>query len=829
MLVGAACGLVRAAAPPSAVTMPSIVAAPVHDPVLPAWDGPTFSPPPAPGVHPRVLISPSDLPALRERLEKTASGRRAINGVRGWLQLALFKDGKALNKTYTALVAGDSTALELAETAWFRSKVSLALCLEAFDCWVRDDAVRGKNVAAALVTYNKICNGEFKNINNVPNADFNMGFCYDFAYNFMTDAQRNTVRAVIAKATAGKKSHGMDMPAHARSYNWMPAGTELTLLALCIEGEPGYDPNVYRQTVPLMTDFLTYGIYPSGTPTEGTHYYNFGMDHGAQTLLAMAKRGDVLFNHPHYRAQKYWYLASIEPFGYAFSMMHDTPNDAGGLTANYVLQKYVYPQDPVVDFVWRNRVHDDYAGLGFYNDLLFSALYGTDWQGGQATVSAPKTVDQWGVDTTKPLPATAVPPLNPASIKQPLSYYCPNRGLLVTRDAWATDGMELSFEYRPDIYGAGHAHSDRNNFTLSALGVKWGIDRGFHVAETKDHSCMLIDGKGQGFFGPAGRAVAYLDTPFATVGVGDAAYAYAHRYNIKSRISNPALKDLAWELERLKWVDGRYVMQSAPLKDNELEGNPTYKAPYNPVAYAFRSATLVRGQYPYVLIFDDLRKDTAAHDYQWLLQTPMDRVFTPRDATRGVLSLEKATPTSPQLLVQALDSEGVTFDYQTYKVQRTPETEDTTVFGDGKRLVVSRHAVEANLKMLLLPQRPGQPQPTVTWNTDHRRARIDMAGQSDELTFEKQADGRTGFALVRANGDVLVVGLRDFSPKPGVRITLGGPGNVALSNGTVYLSGAGWKTCTITGVPVQQVNHDGSVAKSVITAKGCQLTEVTEQ
>ncbi|HEY3379527.1 MAG TPA: hypothetical protein VGL77_18785, partial [Armatimonadota bacterium] len=256
-------------------------------------------------------------------------------------------------------------------------------------------------------------------------------------------------------------------------------------------------------------------------------------------------------------------------------------------------------------------------------------------------------------------------------------------------------------------------------------------------------------------------------------------------------------------------------------------GVSTYKAPYNPVANAFRTALLVRGQRPYVLIFDDLRKDAAEHDYQWLMQTPMDRVFSPLDATRGVLTLEKPTPDAPQLLVQALESDQLTFDFQTYKVESSPESDDHEKFGDGKRLVATRHAVEANFKMLLVPVRADQETPNVTWSADHHRVRIDLGGQSDELTFQKQADGRTGFALTRRNGgtDLLLVGLRDFSPTPGVRITLGGPGNVAISNGTLYLSGAGWKTCTVTGITIRQVSHDGSVATSVTTAKGCQLTE----
>jgi hypothetical protein len=42
------------------------------------------------------------------------------------------------------------------------------------------------------------------------------------------------------------------------------------------------------------------------------------------------------------------------------------------------------------------------------------------------------------------------------------------------------------------------------------------------------------------------------------------------------------------------------------------------------VKYAYRTAGLVRGKHPYVLVVDDIRKDDQTHEYEWLMQVPDD-------------------------------------------------------------------------------------------------------------------------------------------------------------------------------------------------------------
>jgi hypothetical protein len=95
-----------------------------------------FSPAPAPGIHPRILISPEDLPALRKQLKDTACGRRAISSIRGWLNGAIFKKGAPLKEVFNSLVKGEVDALQKTDNAWWRNQTGLTLCLAAFDAMI---------------------------------------------------------------------------------------------------------------------------------------------------------------------------------------------------------------------------------------------------------------------------------------------------------------------------------------------------------------------------------------------------------------------------------------------------------------------------------------------------------------------------------------------------------------------------------------------------------------------------------------------------------------------------------------------------------------------
>ncbi len=382
--------------------------------------------------------------------------------------------------------------------------MTLYLAFDTFDALIRQDEARGKSDAAALVTAAKITKG--LSIQK-PDPDLSIAMAYDFDYPYMSDDQRAAVRQIIASATSGKHTYGGTMPDNWRDYNWMPHGTILILSALAIEGEEGYDPAIYPESVQTMKDYLHYAIGGAGGPNEEMHYFHYGMAVGALSMAAMARHGDNLFSDPHYRALPNWQIASMEPYGDAFSMHQDTPNDTGGLAANYSVMKWAWPDNPVLDMVWKNLAEINYERLGYDGNWYTASVFPSDAKG-WGLYKEPKAfvspLTKWGINEVirpadYPNPVEGIEKLN-----LPLSYWEPFRGFLITRDKWGSEGMVLHFDINAQAVG-GHSHSNSTMFTFSALERKWAIDRGFHISESKDNSNILIDGKGQGFF-PGRRA-----------------------------------------------------------------------------------------------------------------------------------------------------------------------------------------------------------------------------------------------------------------------------------------------------------------------------------
>lgn len=756
--------------------------------------------PPVPAyVHPRILITPSELPALRTRLTDSAIGRRSMASIRAWIDYLLYDDpldqNERLLPLYSALVQGDPAVLANFPTS-YASYVPLVLNLEGFYALIQDDSAKAAEVAQALVTTVNILNDTIPTSTNLKGAFgselFPLGYCYDFIYNYMTEAQRGTVRSYISSITTGKVLPVSTNPDPRLSRdNIAPVGTQWALLALAIEGETGYDPNVYSQAVKTMNAYFRYGLYDTGAPTEDMHYLNYGMSFGAQTLIAMDKRGDSLFNHPSFQNLVKWYVNSIEPYGYKFTTLGDTTNDLGGLLPNYVLLKWLHPDDPVIDFIWRNRVRDDYTGIKLRNDFLMAALYGLDWEGGEDTEATP-VADQWGVDLSANPPIVTLAPYNPAALNLPKSFIDSNRGLYITRDKWATDAMTMHFETNTDQFGPTHTHSNVGDFTLTALGQKWAIDRGYQIFESQNHSIIQIDGKGQGFYGPYGKTDGLLDGGLATLFVGNAKNAYDYKYTFKGRRTNPENQGYTWEFEpRSLW--------------SESSVNSTWRASYNPVQKAFRTAALIRGTQPYVMIFDDIRKDNSSHEYEWVMQVPNELEAKSASGSDLILGRVSETSGTPRMLVRSLASG--TPALQTFEVVNSPETGSYQGSkGTGKKVVIGKEAVEPGFKTLLYPHNQGAAMPTTTWSGS--TLTVSWPGQTDVYTFSTRADGRTAFGMSRNNGQsFLMAGLTSYSPASGLSITADADGaNVLVEANTVTVYGSGWEKITVQAPGITQVN-----------------------
>jgi hypothetical protein len=282
------------------------------------------------------------------------------------------------------------------------------------------------------------------------------------------------------------------------------------------------------------------------------------------------------------------------------------------------------------------------------------------------------------------------------------------------------------------------------------------------VEDTSEmHSVVLIDGKGQAKSGgrcPAGRTLAFLDTPQATFAAADAAWAYNHLLvSADKKEAQPVLQkpndsrlkpsplpwmNLPWR-DLPNWATG---LKPAPKKD---PGGHGYCIPYNPVKYAYRTCGLVRGKHPYALIVDDVRKDDAEHDYTWLMQVPNDVTLKRSGPAKTDLIL-KESDGKRRLLVRILDGEGIAAaaKLEAYEAGRPGRPKIPY-----QRLVLPQRGIECRYRVLLFPFQEGEALPQTEFKGQAYSVR--RGDQTDVFTLEPNGDGRTRLTSVR-DGKILV-------------------------------------------------------------------------
>lgn len=304
------------------------------------------SPVPAPGVHPRILFSPQDVPLLKRRLESSRAGKKALLETRFLLAQTLYNPASGEGKIYAKLVAGDtadmrflrpeppkqveSIVLNTPPRHWFEGYVQTLpdtihtaylpnlLVASAFQALLDRDEARGRATASAIANYYRLRNpfidafaeeqqrtlgaprDHWRAIFGVAGGN-NLAFCYDLAAPWMNDDQRAVLRHAISASTSGRLAYGMNGPARWAETNWTGWDLEHYLTALAIEGEPGYDASIQPAALRALKGYLQWGISPSGTIFESNGKIGAGFHYAMLTAIALARRGENLLGHPHLR------------------------------------------------------------------------------------------------------------------------------------------------------------------------------------------------------------------------------------------------------------------------------------------------------------------------------------------------------------------------------------------------------------------------------------------------------------------------------------------------------------------------------------------------
>ncbi len=764
---------------------------------------------PAPGVHPRVLISPEQLPDIRRRLRETEAGRQLATVMRQRIDKALLAPGWG-SEFFNLLAAGDLAAVAagldknqgVPPAIGHYQPYLKALALEALRCLIDEDAAAGAKVGAAIATYARVMQPVVDLYDGTPLNDDTwrmrlpgakkddwrtgtlrdivgyhlLGYAYDFGHPFMTDAQRADVRRLIVKTTSGKLWMGARLPHHLRDWNWVAVAMQTPLMALAIEGEEGYDPRVYKLGVEIARDYLTYGFSPAGSSTEAVGYTQFGLNWLNPFLVAAARRGEPVIGHSHHRASLDWYLHSLAPSGDRW-ISHGDGGDGGPSLMTALMWRYFYPQDPKADFLWQNLLKSSenkpYTKGGPH--ILEAILWATDG----LTDSAGKPIDYAGGAK-----------LNPS-----ITWFDSVRSSLNLRSDWSPDAVAVQFEARTDSFSASHEHSDRGHFTLTAHGRDWSKEN-FRSIETRHHSNILVDGLGQGFWPGPGKWLGHADTGDFVVAAIDAKDAYDWVWPKQLEAEPEGFIRHGFE----RWKD--YTAGSAAVRKRfegltpERDPRPSIRKqwepyhdkgggprlwdedtwpvrfPHNPVKSAFRTLAFARGASPYLLIVDDFQKDDQVRLYEWLLQTGEntemvsfsdgDIILSDATVKRKPNGMPNPSKGDRQLLVRILklNEPALIRDFQSRPSTRleTFERKDTLTpdgrsFGLDKRLVIGSRSVSPDFQILLVPHRAGDPLPVTTWNADRTRLTVTLGTQVDYIAFARGDDGRTRLKLNRDGRD----------------------------------------------------------------------------
>ena len=498
-----------------------------------------FHAPPAPYIHPRIFFNPEDVPALQKGLRETVMGRRIWTNLQSTLKETLLNPASKLGRQYQQLQGGD-LGIVLAD----RDHFGLLLAQESYRCLIEGDSIGGRRAAAVLTAVAGIVNRELAGVNPTYEWQYKTGpmiagdafaRAYDFTYNWMDDAQRQTVRAMLAGATAGKWSIGMDaLPAwEANMMNWSTwVSGQLLVSTLAIEGEKGYDATLYPRLTQMYRQMMELGFFESGAGYEG-------MAKNSPMLryqIALAKRGDFTIAQTHTRSfVDHFRLHTMEPWG--FNWLEDG-NWGGAETRghldDYMAMKWAFPDDLAVDFQFRNAMD----APGAEKAAVYPEMFPVDWN---RSITWEQELQQ-------------------LTQHEPTTFFCNDLGLLVARSSWKPDAALLYFVPRNLLDG--HRHANRNMFVFSALGRVWadytknagGSFEG-DITESSFHSVVLIDDVGQAL-GPPAKFVAMVDKPEATFGVGDARLAYSVR---RSNHGETSLElhpnDFRLEKSPLPWMD----------------------------------------------------------------------------------------------------------------------------------------------------------------------------------------------------------------------------------------------------------------------------------
>ncbi|MEI7948053.1 MAG: hypothetical protein WCJ02_15235 [bacterium] len=815
---------------------------------------------PPPGVYPRILFSPEDVPVLAKRIESQVLGKKSLIEMEVLFKKSWWNPATDDGKLFEKLAAGDIAEFRTQHALFTENQFAkykpciqnshvsyIPECLTSMGLYalIKGNDELGKKIANAFVNYYRLREPFVDGWNITSDSEFgssaiqgdgslfamngngstthwrgmhgtvahmNLGLGFDFCAKWMDETQKKDMYRIIAKATYGKRAYGQDAPVRFRDVNWVGWDLPHYLALLAIEGQEGFDREACEENKNTVRAFCEWGIDPSGVVFESNGKTPGSFQFILHSMVALARRGDNLFGHPNWRNLLAGQIQMTSPSGRVVvnSGTQYTPHSRQKLSPCLVdAFKAFYPDQQFSDYLLTQLLPekwDDNAWALDFNPATYAEDVATDRRRRLPSPTYPGFVRTVLYDTDYTLAARK-------DLKLPLDFNAPVQGIASSYSDSSTNAAWICLQVRPNHYlGAGHHHADAGMFHFSGLSVDWFTESSQHQNYMgKLHNQVLVNGRSEAeslergerkymaqgatlastasvtgqvthkgiFVNGYNAAGVYLGMqPCAegSVASADLTYAYSYRW-----CTQPAQDwsgegmDTGWEVdpspEILKIFAGtaRYKLRPwwMPLYCNYI---PTCRAPYNPMEYVFRSTALVRGEQPYGLVIDDLKKDEQNHLYQWtamlgggvwqtdtagLAENQMVLAKREELATYPeVRPLIKPETGEPLLLVCALGMKKVG-EEPLMKVSQEPCGKDR--YGKETfyhRIAIAQTAQQVNYRVLLIPFRMGEALPKVQQLSQDTFA-VSSNKQRDVISFAHSEKGRT-LTQVTRNGKIIL-------------------------------------------------------------------------
>lgn len=655
-------------------------------------------------------------------------------------------------------------------------------------------------------------------------ANYSLALAYDLTYDYMSEDQRTATRTYLftignlynyccggitltpnKTVPAGSSQNGVDFPNLADGII-QPAmvieGEESTVWpevlsrsdvfgAYTAAGDWPYASQVsVRNLARQIRANSEYILTPWGFYQNMEAYFQLGQNIASPGALAFARRGENQWVTTNLYQAMLHPLYHVAPREAGPPMAILDPHDGAGFAGGdgqrnfYYLAKYMYPDDPLIDFVYRQ------ATAGWTRNALAKAIFGAPL--GSSSMSEVAQTKQLG-----------------------LTKFDPLVGFAISRNGWKES--DLALVMNNFTWGGGHYHAEANSFALFAQGRVWVNPPGYHVVPGDAQAQVLIQmhpdaaDASEGYIGQGPGSYDYATSvyngssnpggPFHGVLLevredpggaftwfsGDAGPAYGYvsgtPVSATGQVAVPVDTGLATASFLIPGLTGALI----PSDAQGLTASTRYSkaVPYNPVRYAWRGILTVRGATPYVLVIDDINKDGAnPYNYRWSVNNSID--FGPPNgifldargnsiyssleikpgatATDAILyhDMDSAdSPGAPRLLVRDL-SENDNGTQPVIRIEDRPipaagatigtnltygydnNSRKFTFFNTRRLFIERRNVVEPKYKVLLFPHGSGDALPVTSWDSTKSALTIVIGNQADTITFDTtQADRRT--------------------------------------------------------------------------------------